>query len=68
MRGVALVDADLDGEIEGLRIWGVEVAPLLEAELDRRHAERAVLHATEPPICKQAGQDWRRCGQRPSSE
>ena len=48
MRGVALVDADVDGEIEGLRIWGVEVAPLVEAELDRRHPERVVLRATEP--------------------
>jgi DinB superfamily/Pentapeptide repeats (8 copies) len=48
MRGVAFVDADLDGEMEGLRIWGVEVGPLLEAELDRRHPERAVLHAAEP--------------------
>jgi hypothetical protein len=34
--------------MERLRIWGVEVAPLVEAELDRRHPERAVLHATEP--------------------
>ena len=47
MRGVALVDADLDGEMDRLRIWGVEVGPLVEAELDRRHPERAVLHATE---------------------
>jgi DinB superfamily/Pentapeptide repeats (8 copies) len=48
MRGVALIDADLDGEMDRLRIWGVEVAPLVEAELDRRHPERAVLQATEP--------------------
>ena len=48
MRGVALDDADLDGEMDGLRIWGVEVVPLVEAELDRRHPERAVLHVTEP--------------------
>jgi hypothetical protein len=48
MRGVALMDADLDGEMDRLRIWGVEVAPLVEAELDRRHPERAVLHATGP--------------------
>jgi len=48
MRGVALDDADLDGEMDRLRIWGVEVVPLLEAELDRRHPERAVLRATEP--------------------
>jgi hypothetical protein len=42
------VDADLDGEMQGLRIWGVEVAPLVEAELERRHPERALLRATEP--------------------
>lgn len=48
MRGVDLGDADLDGEMEGLRIWGVEVVPLVEAELDRRHPERAALRATEP--------------------
>jgi hypothetical protein len=48
MRGVSLGDADLDGELDGLRIWGVEVAPLVEAELDRRHPERAALRATEP--------------------
>src|SRR5262249_33433156 len=48
MRGVRLVAAALDGELDGLRIWGVDVVPLLEAELDRRHPERAVLGATEP--------------------
>jgi hypothetical protein len=48
MRGVGLAGADIDGELDGLRIWGVEVAPLLEAELDRRHPERAVMHASEP--------------------
>lgn len=48
MRGVELTDADLDGEIEGLTIWGVEVAPLLLAELDRRHPERSALRARTP--------------------
>jgi hypothetical protein len=48
MRGVSLAGADLDGELDGLRIWGVEVAPLVETELDRRHPERAVLRATDP--------------------
>jgi hypothetical protein len=48
MRGVALVDADLDGEMDRLRIWGVDVVPLVVAELDRRHPERAVLSATQP--------------------
>lgn len=48
MRGVELGDADLDGDVDGLRIHGVEVAPLIGAELDRRHPERAVMRATDP--------------------
>lgn len=47
MRGVLLTDADIDGEIDGLRVNGIEVAPLVEAELDRRHPERAVFHTTD---------------------
>ena len=43
-----LLNADVSGYIEGLRINGVEVAPLVEAELDRRHPERATLRATDP--------------------
>lgn len=34
--------------IEGLRVNGVEVAPLVEAELDRRHSEHARLRGTDP--------------------
>jgi hypothetical protein len=48
MRGVDLSGADLDGEMTGLRIWGVEVAPLINTELDRLHPERAILKATDP--------------------
>ncbi|WP_344245583.1 DinB family protein [Isoptericola hypogeus] len=40
MRGVDLTDADIDGEITGLRVNGVDVAPLVEAELNRRHPGR----------------------------
>ncbi|MFC7878003.1 DinB family protein [Isoptericola sp. NPDC057391] len=40
MRGVDLTDADLDGEITGLRVNGVDVAPLVEAELNRRYPGR----------------------------
>lgn len=43
MRGVELVDANIDGAVYGLRVNGVEVAPLVEAELNRRHPERALL-------------------------
>ncbi|WP_214406842.1 DinB family protein [Pseudonocardia lacus] len=46
MRGVLLDGADIDGLIDGLRVNGVDVAPLVEAELDRRHPERRALRPT----------------------
>jgi len=48
MRDVSLSSAEIDGEIDGLRINGVEVAPLIEAELARREPARALLHASDP--------------------
>jgi hypothetical protein len=46
MRGIWLKDVDIDAAIDGLRINGVDVAPLIEAELDRRHPERVLLRST----------------------
>jgi hypothetical protein len=43
-----LRDADISGFIGGLRVNGVEVAPLVEAELDRRYPERVKLGARDP--------------------
>jgi len=40
MRGVEIAHTTIDGEILDLVINGVDVAPLVEAELDRRHPER----------------------------
>jgi hypothetical protein len=40
--------ADISGDIEGLRLNGVEVAPLVEAELDRMFPERVKLRASDP--------------------
>src|SRR5262245_9561767 len=48
MRGVELTGAELDGDMDGLTIWGVEVVPLVLAELDRRHPERSALKARTP--------------------
>lgn len=45
IRGANLSGAEIDGEIAGLTIYGIEVAPLVIAELDRRHPERAALRA-----------------------
>lgn len=48
MRGVELVDARIDGEIRNLLVNGVDVAPLVEAELDRRDPDRARMRPTDP--------------------
>ena len=48
MRGVNLDGADIDGWLDGMRINGVEVGPLVEAELARRDPGRALRHATDP--------------------
>jgi uncharacterized damage-inducible protein DinB len=46
MRGVEIVDTTIDGEIQNLVINGVDVAPLVEAELDRRHPDRPKFRPT----------------------
>jgi hypothetical protein len=43
MRGVELGDVDIDGDIHDLVINGVDVVPLVEAELDRRDPDRAAM-------------------------
>lgn len=49
MRDVRLSGASVYGsELDGLSIDGVEVAPLVEAELDRRYPARALRRAADP--------------------
>ncbi|MGI8666147.1 MAG: DinB family protein [Jatrophihabitans sp.] len=48
MRAVSLSGAAIDGEIDGLQINGVAVAPLIEAELSRREPARALCGASDP--------------------
>jgi hypothetical protein len=43
LRGAWLEDVDIDGEIRNVRINGVDIVPLVEAELNRRHPERTRL-------------------------
>jgi len=43
-----LRNADISGAIDGLRVNGVEIAPLVEAELDRRFPQRVMLRAEDP--------------------
>jgi len=39
-----LMDADISGDIEGLRLNGVEIEPLVRAELDRLYPDRVRRH------------------------
>jgi len=41
MRGVELVDVQISGDVQNVIVNGVDIAPLVEAELDRRMPERA---------------------------
>ncbi|MGO8877686.1 MAG: DinB family protein [Acidimicrobiales bacterium] len=47
IRGAALVNVDLSGEIENLRVNGVDVVPLVEAELNRRYPDRAKMRPAD---------------------
>jgi uncharacterized damage-inducible protein DinB len=54
MRGVELVNVAINGEIEGLTINGVDIAPLVDAELDRRYPDRAKMRPTDPAGFREA--------------
>ena len=47
IRGAALVDVEISGEIENLRVNGVDVVPLVEAELNRRYPDRAKMRPAD---------------------
>ena len=44
---VDLVDVEISGWLDNLRINDVDVAPLIEAELDRRHPDRVKMRPTD---------------------
>ena len=46
IRGAWLENVEIDGEIRGLTVNGVDVGPLVEAELDRRDPRRAKMRPT----------------------
>jgi uncharacterized damage-inducible protein DinB len=54
MRGVDLCNVDIHGEIESLTINGVDIGPLVNAELDRRYPDRAKMRPTEPAGFREA--------------
>ncbi|MGZ4535377.1 MAG: DinB family protein [Nocardioidaceae bacterium] len=54
LRGVELVDVRIDGEIQNLLVNGVDVTPLVNAELDRRDPDRAKMRPTDPAAFREA--------------
>ena len=47
IRGAFGRDVDISGDLENVRVQGIDVIPLIEAELDRRHPERLKLRPTD---------------------
>jgi DinB superfamily len=47
IRGALLVNCGISGYVDNVRINGVEVLPLIEAELNRRYPQRAKLRPTD---------------------
>jgi uncharacterized protein YjbI with pentapeptide repeats len=47
MRGVELGNVDIRGEIENLTINGVDIGPLVDAELNKRYPQRAKMRAAD---------------------
>ena len=47
MRGVELMDVEISGELTDVVVNGVDIAPLVEAELDRRDPRRTKMRPTD---------------------
>jgi DinB superfamily/Pentapeptide repeats (8 copies) len=54
MRNVELAGVDIHGEIENLTINGVDIGPLVNAELDRRYPDRAKMRPAGPAGFREA--------------
>jgi len=64
IRGAALVNVDLSGEIRNLRVNGVDVVPLVEAELNRRYPDRVKMRPTDAEGFREAWDILERLWQR----
>ena len=54
IRGAVLVNVKIDGLIEDVRVNGVDVVPLVEAELNRRYPDRAKMTPADADGYRQA--------------
>jgi hypothetical protein len=64
IRGAALLNMDISGEINNLRINGVDVVPLVEAELDRRYPDRVKMRPADAEGFREAWHILERLWQR----
>ena len=62
MRGVELADVSIDGEIQNLTINGVDIGPLVDAELNRRYPDRAKMRPADPAGFATPGTSLSGCG------
>ncbi len=54
LRGVELIDVEISGELSNVVVNGVDIAPLVEAELNRRMPERAKMRPDDPAGFREA--------------
>lgn len=54
MRGVALQNVRIEGELEGVTVNGVDIGPLVQAELERREPDLAKMRPTDPDGFREA--------------
>lgn len=48
VRGAEMINVEIYGAIENVTINGVDIGPLIDAELDRRYPDRAKMRPTDP--------------------
>jgi uncharacterized damage-inducible protein DinB len=56
MRGVEMVDVEIDGELQNVVVNGVDIAPLVEAELERRDPDYAKMKPKDAAGFREAWQ------------
>ena len=54
MSGVELLNVSIYGEIENVTVNGVDIGPLVEAELNKRYPDRAKMRPTDPAGFREA--------------
>ncbi len=68
MRGVELANVDIYGEIMNVTVNGVDIGPLVDAELNRRYPDRAKMRPADPAGFGEAwgivGQLWEQTVER----